>query len=118
MSISNDWIAAAEAQLSGQSLTQEQDDTIVRLLELCADDPAKAFVAISGIVQLDPRLEILNYLGAGPLEDLLIKHCEYLEVLIAKARQDRRFRQCLSHVNLDNEDCPNAQILHNYLGGS
>lgn len=115
MNLAINWVEAASAQLSGEELKSDQENAIIRLLELSSEEPDEALTVIYEIVRRKPDLKIINYLGAGPLEELLVKHCDYLEAIISHAEHDELLRQCLAHVNLELEDCANAYKLHQFI---
>ena len=118
MDLVTEWIGAAEAQLDRRTLEASQENAIIRLFELAAQEPDSALKIIYAIVQRKPRSDVLNYLGAGPIEELLVKHCEYLNEFISRARSDSLLKQCLSHVNLEVDDCADAPDLQRFLGAS
>lgn len=116
--LSTNWINAAAAQIDGENLDDNQNNSIVELFEICADDPNRAFKVICQILSTNPRKDILGYLGAGPLEDLLKKHCDYIDIAVKEAENVKLLRDCLEHVYMDPEDCPNAQKLNDFLEGN
>ena len=113
--LTTDWIDAATAQLNAQKLNKDQDNAIVNLFEICAENPSRAFNVICEILETNPRKDVLGYLGAGPLEDLLLKNCEYIDIAIERTKNITLLKECLAHVNLDKEDCPNSQTLYDFL---
>lgn len=97
----NNWIDAIEGELQGNPLNRKSEDVVVDLLELIADNPDDAFEVILQIIKQSPSERILNRLGAGPIEDLLVKHPEYLEKLINVVPDSIALKSCLTHVNAD-----------------
>jgi len=110
-----EWISAAKIQLNKEQLSGKEEDTIVELLELCSDEPEVALNVIYKIIERHPSIDILRYLGAGPLEDLIVKNCHFLNELIDKAKENSQVRECLSFVNLNEDDCSNSKDLSNFL---
>ena len=113
--LASNWINATIAQIDDKELTEKQNDSIVELLEICTDNPSKAFRIICQILSTNPNKKVLGCLGAGPLEDLLVQHCDYIEKSIEEAVSTKLLRDCLEYVNMDPEDCPNAQKLYDFL---
>lgn len=114
-SLTHNWLDAARIQLNKQKLTNNQNDAIAELFEVCSDDPQRAFNVICEILACNPRKDVVGYLGAGPLEDLLIHHCEFIDIVIEKTNSIDLLKECLEQVNLDNEDCDEAEKLHAFL---
>jgi hypothetical protein len=114
-SLTHNWLDAATIQLNKQELNKDQDDAIVQLFEVCSDDPKRAFNVICEILACNPRKDVVGYLGAGPLEDLLIHHCEYIDIVIEKTNSIELLEECLEHVNLETEDCEEAEKLHAFF---
>ena len=110
-----DWILATEAQVEGKHLNEKQSNSIVELLELCTHNPSIAFSVICQLLATNPREKVIGCLGAGPLEDLLIQHCHFIEKTIEEAAKNKLLKKCLEYVNVDQEDCPNAQKLYDFL---
>jgi hypothetical protein len=111
------WIDATVAQINGKDLNKKQNDSIIELLEICTNNPSRAFKIICQILATNPNKKVLGCLGAGPLEDLLIQHCDYIDKSIEEVVNTKLLRDCLEHVNMDPEDCPNAQNLYDFLEG-
>jgi hypothetical protein len=66
---------------------------------LVRDDPAQAWAVVAELVAQSPTEEALFYVAAGPLEDLLAKHgSTVIDMIEEAARQDSKFRLCLSGV--------------------
>jgi hypothetical protein len=64
--------------------------------ELCTSNPEVAWNAILAIAERESDENILGYLAAGPLEDLLSRHGELLiDRVEQQARTDARFRSVL-----------------------
>ncbi len=114
-SLTQSWLNAATAQLDKQKLSKEQDDAIVQLFEVCSTEPERAFQVICEVLASDPRMDLVGYLGAGPLEDLLVNHCEYIDIVIEEAKSAKLLKECLEQVNLEAEDCADAQKIHDFL---
>jgi hypothetical protein len=70
---------------------------------------------ILNIIEQNPSEHVLNYLGAGPVEELLVKYPEYLEKLIAMTPNASALKKCLSHVNYDDEDGLDTDMLNKFL---
>lgn len=109
------WIDATKAQIDGKDLNEKQNDSVVEMLEICTKNPSRGFTIICQILAKHPNKKVLGCLGAGPLEDLLIQHCDYIDKSIEEIENTKLLRDCLEYVNMDLEDCPNAQNLHDFL---
>ncbi len=85
-------------------------------------DPS-AWNAVTGVVEKDPEhgweviLELvpvatedyLTFIAVGPLESLLKGHVKrYIDRIEARAAENPRFRECLSRVQIFEEDCQPA----------
>ena len=117
MSLAVDWIKSAEIQLKRGSLEDAYAGPIVELLDLCGTSPRKALEVIYEIISCDPSDEIIGYLGAGPLEELLIYNCEqFIDELIEKSKIDERLMLCMKSVNLDDSECTRAKEFYDAIG--
>ncbi|MGZ8250125.1 MAG: hypothetical protein ACXWUF_19055 [Methylomagnum sp.] len=104
MNIVDKWIEATKSQLRGNSLTEELEYPVIRLFELCSYKPNEAIEIIAEIIEKNPDEKILDCLGAGPIEELLIKYPSYLDILVDKVTNGSSLNRCLSHVNFDEEE--------------
>ncbi|MHB1401828.1 MAG: DUF6869 domain-containing protein [Thiobacillus sp.] len=95
------WIEATEGQLRGIPLSAKDEDAVVGLLELILENPGDAFEEILQIIKRKPSERALNRLGAGPIEELLVSHPEFLEKLILEASDINSLKRCLTYVNAD-----------------
>ncbi|MBT9539685.1 DUF6869 domain-containing protein [Thiobacillus sp.] len=95
------WIEATEGQLRGFPLSAKDEDAVVGLLELILENPGDAFEEILQIIKRKPSERALNRLGAGPIEELLVSHPEFLEKLILEASDLNALKRCLTYVNAD-----------------
>ena len=84
---------------------QRQEDggnwAIQRVMQLCEpiSDPELVWPIILRLVELSSDDLLLGDVAAGPLEDLLCGHGTlFIERVEAQAKQDRKFRRCLSGV--------------------
>lgn len=58
---------------------------------------------------MSARVCSLAFIAYGPLHRLLKGHAEgHIDRIEARAAEDRRFRECLSSVQIFEEDCPPA----------
>lgn len=118
MNLANEWIKATETQLSGDSLSCENEDAIIKLFELCSHHPDAALEVVLQIIEQLPAKSVLNNLGAGPIESLFFKYPEYLEKLIAMTPNTSALKECLSHVNYDDEDGLDGEMLNKFLNST
>jgi hypothetical protein len=66
---------------------------------LVRKDPEAAWVVVQELVRRAARDEVLAYIAAGPLEDLLCNHPHlFIDRVEALAVQDAHFRRALSGV--------------------
>jgi len=117
MSLVLNWIAAKHDQLLGKPLDSEKDDAITEILDLILDNPDSAFKTILQIIEQQPSDSVLACLGAGPIESLLSKHPEYLGELIASVQDTSALKQCLLHVDYDDEDGIDVDLIEKFLKG-
>ncbi len=115
MNLVANWIDATEAQLRGIPLTGKREEAVVGLLELVSDDPEGALGIVRQIIERKPSDRVLNCLGAGPVEELLIKHPEFLGKLIGGIVDSNSLRECLLHVDADG-DSELEKKLKDFLG--
>lgn len=119
MSLATNWIEATTEQLAGKSLSVEEEEAVVNLLEQVSGNPEYAFEVMLQIIEQSPSERVLNCLGAGPIEELLVKYPEYLEKLIANVSNASALKQCLLHVNYeDDEDELNINLLDDFLNST
>ncbi|PPD41099.1 MAG: hypothetical protein CTY16_16375 [Methylobacter sp.] len=109
------WIKATETQLSGATLSSENEDVISDLYDLCSDNPDDALEVILQVIALAPEERVLNQLGAGPIESLFFNYPEYLEKLISLTANTDALKNCLSHVNYDDEGSLDVNFLEKFL---
>lgn len=115
MTLAIKWIEATEAQLAAKILNEEEEQAIIKFFELAADEPVKAIEIALQVIEHVPRSSILNCLGAGPVEELLVKHPQYLDELIALAETNEKLKQCLRHVNLPENNLKGTNLLARFL---
>lgn len=118
MNLANCWIVATQKQLLGEPLSNEKEEAIINLLDLIFDSPDGAFETILQIIEQQPSDRVLNCLGAGPIEELLVKYPEYLSRLIALVPNSNALRQCLLYVDYDEEDGIDINLLENFLNST
>ena len=117
MNLAINWITAKQAQILGKSLSEKEENAVINLLEQCSYEPDNAVEVILEIIEQNPSELVLHYLGAGPVEELLVKYPEYLEKLIAMTPNTSALKACLSHVNYD-EDGLDAEMLNKFLNST
>jgi hypothetical protein len=116
MSLAIDWIKSAELQLKHGVIQDSHAEPIVNLLEMCDKTPREALNIIYEIISNNPSDEVLGYLGAGPLEEILAANCEqFIEELIGRSKNDERLLLCLRSVDLDDSTCKQAQHFYDAL---
>ena len=70
------------------------------------DDGEQAWEVVVAIVRRAPK-ERLEYVGAGPLEDFVVRHGrQYGDWLVGEARRDPRFRTALASIWLRADALP------------
>ncbi len=114
MELAEMWIKATQAQLSGSTLTEFEEDALIKMFELSSERPEDALGAFLRIIDLNPSTKILDCLGAGPLEELLVKNGEYLGHIIELALNNPGLRECLKYVQLEDDD-PNQHELYAFV---
>jgi Family of unknown function (DUF6869) len=84
------------------SLRREERDlppALDQLEDLIRDDPETAWSIIQELVRRATRDEVLAYIAAGPLENLLCNHPRaFIDRVEDLAAQDAHFRRALSGV--------------------
>lgn len=84
-----------------------------QLDELIYDDPEGAWpVLLSLIGEVDERDgQMLDFIGAGPLEDFVVKHgTRFIDRIDAEAYSRPIFRQCLSYIWLSEGELPDGVL--------
>lgn len=81
--LANTWIMY---QRFGSQLERENDYwAVLKLDDLCADDPAAALDAMLAILNHSAEPFVLEALRSGPLQDLLSRHGETLDDALNQA---------------------------------
>lgn len=84
------------------SLRREERDlppALDQLEDLIRNDPETAWAIIQELVHRATHDEVLAYIAAGPLENLLCNHARsFIDRVEALAAQDAHFRRALSGV--------------------
>lgn len=115
MNLAMKWIQATEAQLNRNNLMEEEERAIILFFELASNEPAKAIDIALQVIERGPHSNIINCLGAGPIEELLVKHPSYLDQLIVLAGKNEKIKQCLKHVDLAENDVIGLRRLADFL---
>jgi len=115
MDIASDWLKSTQAQLVGLSLNSESEKAIIAAFEICADNPDEAVNLISNIIEQKPNKKLLACLGAGPIEELLVKHPDYLNKLMEAIPCHAALKMCLQHVNTDEDDAIDKSMLNDFI---
>jgi len=115
MDFATKWIEAKDAQLNSKSLSEEEEQAIIKFYDLASDEPDEAIKLALQVIEHEPRIAIIHCLGAGPVEELLVKHPSYLGELITLAEENEKLIQCLSHVNLSEDDVESTNLLAHFL---
>ena len=88
---------AAESISGGKD--QPLSDAWVRLDNLVRDEPEAAWPVVLELVRRARQDDVLAYIAAGPLEDLLCRHPHaFIDRVEALGRRDPHFRRALSGV--------------------
>lgn len=81
------------------------------------DDHEEIWKIILSITSATDSEWVLDCLGAGPLEDLLIKHApEYIERISIEAGASPKFKRALASVWLDENDTPLYKSIYSIAG--
>lgn len=115
MDVVSNWIAATEAQLNASPLNDMEEQAVIALYELASDQPFEAINVILQVLDKQPKLSVINCLGAGPLEELLVKHPELLNQVIGVAETNNALRQSLLHVNMPDDNVEGVNRLNDFL---
>jgi len=71
-------------------------------------DPERAWPVLLALISDLPE-ELLDFAGAGPLEDFLVRHAVvFADRIESRARSDAHFRECLACVWLSEGAIPEA----------
>lgn len=63
------------------------------------NNPEEGWSLILALIKEAPNNSILANVAAGPLEDLIVRHCEqFIDRIEEQARKDPKFRLCLTGV--------------------
>jgi hypothetical protein len=86
-------LAKACAETDPETELGIEHDPWWRLSELTDDEPDLALAVVVQIAALTEDMHVLSVLGAGPVEDLLIKHPATLDGILLEARRSPNFRK-------------------------
>ncbi|HEX8988225.1 MAG TPA: hypothetical protein VF816_09695 [Rhodocyclaceae bacterium] len=115
MDLATNWIEATEAQLNRKVLGDEQEAALIELFELSSDQPGQAIKIFQKIAERAPSSSIMNCLGAGPIEELLVKHPGFLEQLITLALNSHPLQHSLMQVTLPEDDPKSVDRLREFV---
>lgn len=102
--ISKSWISLHLAEKDSPEYESEFW-AFERLDQLIHNKPNEALRVIFEISVTTDSEEIHGYLGAGPIEDLMLYHGEQvIEDLAAKAKAEPKFKVALRSVKIEKED--------------
>jgi hypothetical protein len=102
--ISKSWISLQLAEKDSPEYDSEFW-SFERLDQLIHNKPNEALRVIIEIAVTTDSEEILGYLGAGPIEDLMLYHGEQvIENLAAKAKAEPKIKVALQSVQIEKED--------------
>jgi hypothetical protein len=104
--MTHEWTALTDLELAQLWLDDSRAGRtegvgIFALLDMPSHEPERAWTVTLEILELlsDDEELLIASIGAGPLEDLLNRHgADYIDRIIERARQDRRFRVAASCV--------------------
>lgn len=92
------WLALQRAA-RGSALYRKNYWSFGVVWDMCADDPDQAWQFILHALNVDASAAVLKMLAAGPLEDLLAKHGDYvIDRVEAEARSNPAFARLLGGV--------------------
>lgn len=112
------WVDSAQIILKAETTSEDDRDAAVELLELCSHDPRTALNVIYEIISLTQNPRILGYLGAGPLEEILVHDCErFMDELIDRSQSDPHLLRCLRSVEIYSYDCPQEKRFYDAING-
>lgn len=110
MCLATKWVDSAKLQLFHGCIKESFEAPLVELLELCDNSPREALNVIYDIIALSPPNDVIGYLGAGPLEDILrANHELFLDEVIEKSNNDALLRLCMQSVDLDDSGCDRVE---------
>ena len=96
-SLADDWIKYWHAPEGSPERKRYADAT--NLYDLEYNEPETLWLFVLEIHHRDQSVAIQQVLSAGPIEDLLAKHCEiFIDRVEAEARKDPRFAKLLGGV--------------------
>ncbi len=102
--LANAWILAHKIGYENQGY-DEYCWAVNELIEKVHDDPEIVWDLILEIIMLDNSEDILNNVGAGPLEDLMVYHGEkFIDRIEQEAANSLLFQSAMQSVWLDSED--------------
>lgn len=100
----NDWIQAQKVRVESVEYKKYQW-AADKLIDAAISNPCFLWEAILKVIATESSDLVLQSIGAGPLEDLMVNHSdEYIDVIIREAKQNEPLREAMSYVWLDDED--------------
>ena len=104
--IAKSWIGWHESK-KGEPSYESEFWAFQAMDELTHEKPLEALVVILRIADLAETEEVLGYLGAGPIEDVMLYHGQLLiERIATEAQIHPKFKRALKTVQLEKSDTP------------
>lgn len=90
---------------------------IDELINSAISDPERVYAIVLRILEIDATDEIIQALGAGALEDLMVLHgLQFIDRLEAQANLSKSFRKTMQNVWLDVNDGEFRQRFYEIAG--
>jgi hypothetical protein len=84
--------------VSGKDIAKDAFD---RFLEVAANAPEVAWDVVRRLVAIGTTESDLSIIGAGPIEELLIRHpAHYVDEVIREGMRNAKFRRALRYTNI------------------
>lgn len=104
--LAKSWIFAQKLGVDSPGY-EKQSWAVDKVIDLADQAPDELWQLILRILDLDSSEQIVNSVGAGPLEDLMAKHGEsYIIKVEEQASKSEVFKRAMKSVWLDSNDTP------------
>ena len=105
-SLATEWIFAIRNKVDSERVSKAES----AVLELELDDPETLWLLILEILSRKNVTDVLETLGAGPLEELIaLNGGEYFERIHQESQKNEKFAEALKSVWVDEEVKPSVE---------
>ncbi len=94
---------------------KERSWAVDKCIEMAISDPDNLFEIVKAVFEANSSQKILESLGAGPLEDLMVYHGNlYISIIEDYINLNPEFKEVVRKVRLDSEDV-SSDVLKKFI---